>query len=104
MPFQKQKSILRKNKDLIEESLYKLNKHKGIWYTSPRCGWCIKQKEILKSMDHRFLNLVNEDMKDIPEEIKGFPTLCIHNDKDGKKQFYPGLQKKEQIIKITQSL
>ena len=103
MPFQKTKGLLKKKRDELDNLIYKLKKHDARWYTSQRCGWCLRQKHVFKEIDNRLFQFLREDVEDVPDEIKGFPCLYIPNDK-GDPLIFPGFKTKDKILEIVSNL
>ena len=102
MPFQKTKGSLKKKRDELDLLIHKLRKHDARWYTSKRCGWCNKQKQVFQEIDDRLFQFLKEDVDDIPEEIKGYPSLYIPN--NGDPLIYPGFKNEIKILEIVSKL
>ena len=102
MPFSKNVSV-NSHRNKQRHRLYKtLDNLNAKWYMGSFCGYCKIQKKVLSDINPQLLNLIKEDTKDVPESIKGFPTLFIpKSDENTEDHVISGLRNEDQLLQIV---
>ena len=104
MTFRRNKGFVTQRRNKTEQLISKLRNKNAKWYTAPWCGYCNLQKKVLKSIDSRLMNFIEEDTSNMPKGITGFPALYIPAQGEKEELIISGYKNEANLFKLVSQL